>query len=339
MKIALCGGGTLGHVIPALTVSRKISSLKPETEFIYIGSRKENEKALVEKSGIKFYSIDSGKLRRYFSLENFFDVFRIIKGFFEARSILRKERPDALFSKGGYESVPVVLAAHTLGIRSVTHESDMSLGLANKINAKFCDKVCLGFPLSIADGRKYVHTGNPVRDDLLSCDLPEDKEPLLLVLGGSLGAVEVNNAVYENLDELLSFCSVVHQAGPHGDFSIKRDRYRQVEFISDELPSLIRRSWCVLSRAGANAVSEFLAAEKPMVLMPLKTNASRGDQILNAEFLERKGEAIIADRDSLVKILRELFMDEEKRENIKKRIRDDKTGDAALRIAQVVIGG
>ena len=188
MKLAFTGGGTLGHVLPALAVWDAVRALDSSAEAFYIGGRGERERKAVEDRGLRCFSISTGKLRRYFSLRNFTDIFRIVAGFFQTLSILRRERPDVLFSKGGYVSVPVVLAARFLGIRTVSHESDLSLGLANRINARFSDIVCLGFDSSLVDGRKYIHTGNPLRPDIrrLVGLKGEEEEGLILVLGGSM---------------------------------------------------------------------------------------------------------------------------------------------------------
>ncbi len=319
MKIALTGGGTLGHVIPALTVMEKIREMDPSADFLYIGSRKENEKSQVLSHNVRFYPVSSGKLRRYFSLENLTDVFRIVSGFLQARSVLKRERPDVLFSKGGFVSVPVVAAAHTLGIRCITHESDMTLGLANRINAKFCDKVCLGFESSVYKGEKYVFTGNPVRCEFLGIKREKGTRRLLLVLGGSQGAVEINNMIYENLDEILKLCDVYHQAGPYGDFSISRDGYTQVEFIGDELPSLFARATLCVSRAGAGALSELAGANVPMFLIPLGRGASRGDQIDNASYAEKLGKAwVMKETPSFISQLSDILKDDEKLDSMEK---------------------
>ena len=313
MKIALTGGGTLGHVIPALTVMEKIREEDKDADFLFIGSTKEKEKSAVLSHGIRFYPVSSGKLRRYFSFENLTDVFRIMRGFFQARKILKKERPDVLFSKGGFVSVPVVAAAHTLGIRCITHESDMTLGLANRINAKFSEFVCLGFDTGVYKDSRYVFTGNPVRKELTGIKRIKGERKLILVLGGSQGAVEINRLIYDSLDEILPLADVYHQAGVHGDFSVKREGYTQVEFIGDELPSLFSRATLCISRAGAGAVSELGGAGVPMFLIPLGRGASRGDQIDNAAYAEALGKAwVLKEGSSFISQLSDILTDDER---------------------------
>lgn len=336
MKVVLTGGGTLGHVIPALSVAAALRAADKDIRLIYIGSRKENERRCVEEKGITFHSISSGKLRRYFSLENFSDLFRILSGFTQALRILRRERPDVVFSKGGYVSVPVVLAAHVLGIPSVTHESDRTLGLANRINARYCDKVCLGF--DTVKGDKYVYTGNPVREDILTAEASLQERPLILVLGGSQGAVEINNLVYRNLEALTALGDVFHQAGAKGDFSLVKSNYKQVEFISEALPSLMKSASLVISRSGANAITELMAAEAVMLLIPLRRNASRGDQLENAAYLEKEGAALVLEsEEEFLPLAERLLEDEELRSRLRKNCRRLFRGDAAERIASIII--
>ena len=333
MKVALTGGGTLGHVIPTLSVASAIKRADSSASFFYIGSVKENEKKTVEREGIFYYRIKTGKLRRYFSFENFIDLFRLLHGFISALIILKKEKPDVLFSKGGYVSVPVVLAAHLLKIPAVTHESDFSLGLANKINAKFCDFVCLGFNLN--KGGKYIFTGNPIREAFKEVKVDKNIKPFILILGGSQGAKSLNEMVYRNLDELLKIGSVYHQAGKTGDFSLVREGYKQVEFISDELPFLIKNASLIISRAGANAITEFLSVGALIVLVPLSTNQSRGDQVENASYLEKEGGALVvrSEGEFILKVKEALL----KKDELKKRSKELFVDNAADAIAKVVL--
>lgn len=293
MKIALTGGGTLGHVIPCLSVMDRLNDIDSTIDFFYIGSEKENEKALVTKRGIKYYPIKTGKLRRYFSLKNFVDCFLILIGFFQSYRILRKERPDVLFSKGGFVSVPPVIAAHLLKIRCITHESDRSMGLANKINSKFCTHVCLGFSNEELKPPKYIYTGNPIRRDIKNIVREKNERKLILVLGGSQGAVEINELIYQNIDKLLEYADVYHQAGKYLDGTIKRKGYYQTEFIGSEFPQILAKATLVISRSGANALSELISVHVPMYLIPLSLNASRGDQIENSKWAEENACAIV----------------------------------------------
>lgn len=337
MKIALTGGGTLGHVFPTLAVAEQIAKTEKNVTFLYIGSKRSIDKESVTRAGIPYFAISSGKLRRYFSLSTVTDGFRIIAGFFSSRAVLKRERPDVLFSKGGYVSVPVVLAAASLGIRVVTHESDRSLGLANRINARFCDKVCLSFHADM-EGDTYVYTGPPIRSDLFKETPIPFSSPYILVLGGSQGAVEVNNAIYENLEALTALAAVYHQAGEKGDFSVKAPKYIQVPFISEELGSLIAHASVVITRAGAGALSECSALSAPMILMPLGLNASRGDQILNAEYYESLGAAVVLkEKKDLVALVSRILKDEELRASMKSACQKLDNRNSAERIAAIVL--
>ena len=270
-----------------------LKDIDENISFFYIGSEKENERALVNKRGIKYYPIKTGKLRRYFSLKNLIDCFLILIGFFQSLIILRRERPNVLFSKGGFVSVPPVIAAHLLKIRCITHESDRSMGLANKINSRFCEHVCLGFDNESLKPPKYIYTGNPIRADIKNIVKEKGERKLILVLGGSQGAVEINELIYQNIDKLLEYADVYHQAGRYLDKSVKRDGYQQVEFIGSEFPLVLSKATMVISRSGANTLSELISVHTPMYLIPLSLNASRGDQIENSKWAEEKGCAIV----------------------------------------------
>lgn len=308
MKICYTGGGTGGHIIPAIAVAQELRSELACRDIacdeFWIGTRKEQEQELVRDAGIRMYGIPSGKLRRYLSLRNLTDVFRIVGGIVCSYRILRKERPDVLFSKGGFASVPPVFAAHLLGIPSVTHESDASAGLATRINARFATYVCVSF--KEAAGRllerypgKIVVTGNPVRKEFVQADPTTGQkalglgphEPFVLILGGSQGALQINELVWNNLDALCRKAYILHQSGEKTWKPVDHERYRCVPYIGKELPGLIAAATVVVSRAGAGSLAELAAMRKPMLLVPLGSNASRGDQILNAKRFEREGAA------------------------------------------------
>lgn len=308
MKICYTGGGTAGHIIPALVVADELRSELAcgglPLDAFWIGSDDEGEQALIKAAGIRCYGIPSGKLRRYFSLRNFTDVFRIMGGVLRSLTILRKERPDVLFSKGGFVSVPPVIAAWLLRIPAITHESDASVGLATRINARFVSKVCVSSAgaakgLQTRYPEKVVVTGNPVRKEILTADPKKGRtllgigmdEPLVLVLGGSLGALQINELIWGGLDALCAEAFVVHQTGKKTWRAVEHDRYRCVPYLHEELPDLLAAATVVVSRAGAGALAELVALGKPMLLLPLGFNASRGDQILNAERLSQAGAA------------------------------------------------
>ncbi|QNM04569.1 undecaprenyldiphospho-muramoylpentapeptide beta-N-acetylglucosaminyltransferase [Qiania dongpingensis] len=298
-KIILTGGGTAGHVTPNLAL---IPALKEQGyEIRYIGSYNGIEKELIEKAGIPYDGISSGKLRRYFSFKNFSDPFRILKGYFQAKKILKREKPDVIFSKGGFVAVPVVLAAKGRHIPVIIHESDMTPGLANKLCIPSARKVCCNFPetLKYLPGEKAVLTGSPIRKELLNGSPLSglkftglsSKKPVILVIGGSLGSVKVNSAVRNILPELLKSYQVIHLCGK-GNLDKSLDSlegYVQYEYISSQLKDLFALSDLMISRAGANAICEILALRKPNILIPLSAAASRGDQLLNAESFRKQG--------------------------------------------------
>lgn len=314
-KIVLTGGGTAGHVTPNIALMPALK--EAGYEITYIGSKKGMEKGLIEATGTKYYGISSGKLRRYFDWKNFSDPFRVMNGFFEAKRILRKIKPDVIFSKGGFVSVPVVLAAKALHIPAVIHESDMTPGLANRIALRGATTVCCNFPETVEkiQGNRAIWTGTPIRQELFSGDANRglsfcgfdsaNDKPVLLIIGGSQGSVFINNAVRGSLDELLKDFRIIHLCGKGNlDESLKhREGYAQYEFISKELPDLFAAADIIISRAGANAIFELLALKKPNILIPLGLNASRGDQILNARSFEKQGFSKVLEEESVTAAL------------------------------------
>lgn len=314
-RIILTGGGTAGHVTPNIALLPRLKELQYDIH--YIGSYNGIEKELIEQFAIPYHGISTGKLRRYFSIQNFTDPFRVIKGLDEARKLVKILKPDVIFSKGGFVSVPVVLAAKNRHVPTIIHESDMTPGLANKISIPAATRVCCNFPETLAhlpEG-KAVLTGSPIRQELLSGDKYQAREflhftsdkPVIMVVGGSLGAVAVNEAVRQILPELLKSYQVIHLCGKGKvDESLKGlEGYAQFEYIKEELRHLFAFTDIVISRAGANAICELLALHKPNLLIPLSANASRGDQILNARSFERQGFSVVLEEEELNK---ELFL-------------------------------
>jgi len=308
-RIVLTGGGTAGHVTPNIAL---LPSLKENAYDIqYIGSYNGMEKALIEDINIPYHGISSGKLRRYFDLKNFSDPFRVIKGFFEANSLMKKLKPSIVFSKGGFVSVPVVVAAKLNHVPTILHESDMTPGLANKLCFPFAKKICCNFPETIdkLPKGKAVLSGTPIREELLSGSREKAKEflaftedkPVIMVMGGSLGAVRVNNSVRAILPELLKEYNVIHLCGKGktDDSFNNLPGYKQFEYIKDELKDLFSLTDIVISRAGANAICELLALKKPNLLIPLSAEASRGDQVLNAHSFEKQGFSIVIEEENL----------------------------------------
>lgn len=308
-KIVMTGGGTAGHVTPNIAL---FPSLKERGFAIsYIGSYNGIEKGLITSMDIPYYGISSGKLRRYFDPKNFSDPFKVIKGFFQARALLKKIKPDIVFSKGGFVSVPVIFAAKFLHIPAIIHESDLTPGLANKLAIPAASKVCCNFPetLKYLPEGKAVLTGSPIRKELLNgnrqnalkfCHFSEQK-PVLLIIGGSIGSVFINNAVRGSLDQLLKQFQIIHLCGKGNlDSSLnQKEGYAQFEYISENLADLFAAADLVISRAGANSICELLALHKPNILIPLSAKASRGDQILNAKSFERQGFSYVIEEETL----------------------------------------
>ena len=308
-RIILTGGGTAGHVTPNIALLPRLKELGYDIH--YVGSYTGIEKELIEQFQIPYHGISSGKLRRYFSLQNFTDPFRVMKGFGEANKIIKTLKPDVIFSKGGFVSVPVVLAGKKSKVPTIIHESDMTPGLANKISIPSATKVCCNFPetLEHLPEGKAVLTGSPIRQELLTGDKEEAKrlcgftsdKPVILIIGGSLGSVAVNNAVRAILPELLKDFQVIHLCGKgKTDESLSDlEGYAQFEYIKHELRDIFALTDIVISRAGANAICELLALHKPNLLIPLSANASRGDQILNARSFERQGFSMVLEEEEL----------------------------------------
>jgi UDP-N-acetylglucosamine--N-acetylmuramyl-(pentapeptide) pyrophosphoryl-undecaprenol N-acetylglucosamine transferase len=265
------------------------------------------DRSIVEGAGLEFYGIPTGKLRRYLSLKNVSDIFKTGAGFFAARKILKKERPALFFSKGGFVSVPPCAAAASLGIPVFTHDSDYSPGLATKINARFASRIFTAFDESSAFFPSrfrpiIVTAGNPVRSAFYGADPAAGRaflglrpgEPMLLVLGGSQGARELNELVRESLPLLTRYYTVVHQTGPAQDWDFPHsERYKPYPYITDEMSQVLAAAELVLGRSGAGTVWECAAAGKPMLLLPLRGPGTRGDQVENARFFEKAGAAIV----------------------------------------------
>ena len=328
-KIAFTGGGTVGHV--SVNLSLIPTALEKGHQVFYIGSKSGIEREMIESqiSNIKYYPISSGKLRRYVSFENAKDVFKVLKGILDARRVLKKEKPDLLFSKGGFVSVPVVIAARSLNIPTIIHESDLTPGLANKISLKFSKKIYTTFEdtLKYLPKDKADFVGATIREDLKEGNQQKGYEitgfdsdkKVLLVMGGSLGSKKLNDIIRENLEALLHDYQIIHLTG-HGlvDESYKQKGYIQYEFVKEELTHLLSITDTVVSRAGSNAIYEFLTLRIPMLLIPLGLDQSRGDQIDNAKYFESKGYGKMIPEDQLTqfKLLEQLKQIESHRNDI-----------------------
>ncbi|MDI0198360.1 undecaprenyldiphospho-muramoylpentapeptide beta-N-acetylglucosaminyltransferase [Staphylococcus aureus] len=328
-KIAFTGGGTVGHV--SVNLSLIPTALSQGYEALYIGSKNGIEREMIESQlpEIKYYPISSGKLRRYISLENAKDVFKVLKGILDARKVLKKEKPDLLFSKGGFVSVPVVIAAKSLNIPTIIHESDLTPGLANKIALKFAKKIYTTFEetLNYLPKEKADFIGATIREDLKNGNAHNgyqltgfnENKKVLLVMGGSLGSKKLNSIIRENLDALLQQYQVIHLTGKGlKDAQVKKSGYIQYEFVKEDLTDLLAITDTVISRAGSNAIYEFLTLRIPMLLVPLGLDQSRGDQIDNANNFADKGYAKTIDEEQLTAqiLLQELNEMEQERTRI-----------------------
>lgn len=308
-KIVMTGGGTAGHVTPNIALFDSLQ--KSGYEIHYIGSYEGIEKGLIEDKKIPYYGISSGKFRRYRSWKNLTDPFRVLHGFFQARRLLGRIRPNVVFSKGGFVSVPVVMAAKTRHIPVIIHESDLTPGLANKLAMPSATKVCCNFPetLPYLPKEKAVLTGSPIRQELLHGNKQAAKDfcgftgdlPILMVMGGSIGSVYINNAIRGCIDTLLTKYQIIHLCGKGNiDESLKDKKgYAQFEYISENLPDLFAAADLVVARAGANSICELLALHKPNILIPLSRNASRGDQILNANSFAKQGFSVVLEEEEV----------------------------------------
>ncbi|WP_066306688.1 undecaprenyldiphospho-muramoylpentapeptide beta-N-acetylglucosaminyltransferase [Bacillus sp. FJAT-29814] len=306
--IVFTGGGSAGHVTPNLAI---ISEIRNDWNIQYIGSKKGIEKELIEKIQIPYHSISSGKLRRYIDFENVVDVFRVLKGCLDARRILKKLKPDLVFSKGGFVSVPVIVAARSLKIPIFIHESDMTPGLANKISQRFATKIFTSFDETVKffPKGKAVAIGSPIRKEVLAGSAEKGRRflgfhgglPILTIMGGSLGARKINEAVRDVLGQLSAKYQIVHLCGKNNlDQSLEGvSGYKQFEYVHDELPDILAATDLVITRGGSNAIFEFLALKIPMLIIPLGLQQSRGDQILNAKAFAEKGFSLTLEEERL----------------------------------------
>lgn len=321
-RIVFTGGGTAGHVTPNLAILEELDRSRWEVH--YIGTADGMERGLVEGlPGITYHVVSSGKLRRYFDWRNFTDPFRVLAGAGQAHALMRRIRPAVVFSKGGFVTVPVVAGAWLAHVPVILHESDITPGLANKLALPFASLICTSFPetAEYLHKKEVLHTGSPVRRSLLAgdrqkglalCGHAGDK-PILLIMGGSSGALAVNEAVDAALDQILAHFDVIHIRGKENlKPQLDQKGYRQFDYVTDELKHLMAAADIVLSRAGANAIFEFLALRKPMLLIPYPLGASRGDQIQNARSFQKQGYAEVLMQEDvtterLVASLRQLY--------------------------------
>ena len=345
-KIILTGGGTAGHVTPHLALIPKLK--EAGFDIHYIGSAG-IEQQLMQNQPLTFHTVQSGKLRRYFDWKNFTDPFRVIWGAVQSIRLIGKLKPDVCFSKGGFVAVPVVIGCRVHRVPVLAHESDLTPGLANRISAKLAQKVATTFPeCAEALAPKGVLTGTPLRPELflgsrekgLQLAGFKGDKPVLLMMGGSQGAQSLNSTLRESLPRLLPGMDIFHLCGRGNLDERLRDTpgYYQAEFLSNELPDALACADLVLSRAGANALCEFAALKKPMLLVPLPLSASRGDQIHNAQSYESRGLALVLPQenmtaDSLTKALEKLAQDAPK---LKKALENEPAADGTEAVLALI---
>ena len=309
MKTAVfTGGGTAGHVLPAVPVIRALQ--RRGVEVVFIGGADGLEQRYLEGlRNVRYFGIASGKLRRYWSWQNLTDVARVLRGIWQSLRLLGRIRPEVVFSKGGHLSFPVVLAGWMRGIPIVAHESDFSPGLANRLAMPFLDALGTSFPMQRPGSLRgeLVHTGSPVRPELLAGSAEAGRtllqsppgRPVVLVTGGSLGADALNAVVAEAAPELVRHCCLVHVCGPGKRADVQLEGYRQYEFVGPQWGDMLAAADLVVSRAGSNTLFELLSLGKPNLLIPLSARASRGDQIQNADYAAEAGYSRVIQEDEL----------------------------------------
>lgn len=309
-NIIFTGGGSAGHVTVNIALIPKLA--EQGWSSAYIGSSDGIERQLVsELRQVSYHPISTGKLRRYFSWQNLKDPFRVVKGIFQAYRIIRRQKPDVVFSKGGFVSVPVVMAAWMNRVPVIIHESDLTPGLANRLASPFASVICTTFPetAQAVGDKKCRFVGAVIRENLgqgsetqgrAFTGLPSNGKPVLLIMGGSLGARRINEAVRQSLPELTKTYQIIHLCGKGQlDQGVEYADYRQYEYVNEQLPDLLAMSDTIISRAGSNSIFEFLSLRKPMLLIPLTRQQSRGDQLLNAASFERSGYCKVLHEENL----------------------------------------
>ena len=347
-RIVLTGGGTAGHVTPHLALLPHL--LEEGYDVHYIGTEAGIERGMIEPlEGVTYHAVKSGKLRRYFSWQNFTDPFRVIAGAFQSAHLMGKIKPDVVFSKGGFVAVPVVFGAWLHRIPVLCHESDLTPGLANKLCKPFAKRFATTFPeCAEALGAKAEMTGTPLRPELFTGSREkglsilgfDGSKPVLLMMGGSSGAQSVNACLRKALPALTVDFDVAHICGKGNlDDSVEgTPGYTQIEFLDEDLPDVLACTDLVLSRAGANALCEFQALGRPMLLIPYPKGASRGDQILNARSMEKRGLCRVLPQEemnetSLVESIRGTWAD---REQLEEALRNAPPADGTRRVLEMI---
>lgn len=348
--IVLTGGGTAGHVTPNLALIPTLQDAGCRIE--YIGSKGGMEEHMVARMDVPYHTVLSGKLRRYFSLKNFFDPFKVLIGIVQSYFLLRKLNTSVVFSKGGFVALPVVIGAWLNQIPVIAHESDMSPGLANRLSFPFVTKICVTFAAAkkyFKQTDKVMVTGTPIRAQLLQgnkanglriCGFNQEK-PCLLIVGGGQGSIAINQSIRQTLDYLSQNFQVIHLCGKGkvDESLINHANYYQLEYANEELADLFAAADYVISRAGANSLYEILVLEKPHILIPLSRQASRGDQIQNARYFEQQGISLVIDEAQLSPQTLQTTLNQllERRDDIITKIHALKIAPATTAIVEIIL--
>jgi len=348
LKILLAGGGTMGSVSPLIAVYQEIKAKYPETEFLFIGTKSGPEKEAVESYKIKFTSIASGKLRRYFDWNNLLDPFRVIGGFFQIFFILMRFRPNVVMVAGSFVGVPVAWAAWICRIPVLIHQQDIIAGLANKLMGNIATRITVSFEPSLKDfhPRKTVLTGNPVRQEFASCDQAKSKRffnlkddlPVVLILGGGTGAQKINEVVEKSLAQLLVFCQVIHITGRGKIVSAEAEGYRQFEFLTHEMPEALCAADLIVNRAGISTLSEMIVEAKPVILIPI----AETHQEFNAQYFQKNNSALVLpeatlNNEILSGAVKELIYNDAQRNNLARNLARMMPRDGAARVAEILL--
>lgn len=343
-RILLTGGGSGGHISPNLAIATVLKQKQSDLELLYVGSRLALDAELVKPSGIAFKAIFTGKLRRYFSWQNFIDPLFVLLGFFQSFFLLIRFWPRVVFAKGGFVSLPVVAAAFLLRRPIILHESDSVMGLSNRLLARIATTVCTAFPGVTDKSSKEVMTGNPVRTSILHGDPTKGFEltgfrpekPVMLVWGGSQGSQEINELLHGSLSELISVFQIVHVTGLGKQTEISHPAYRQFEYIADDLKHIYAITNLVVTRGGANSLYELALMQKPNIIIPLKTAAHNHQQI-NAEYFEQMGASLILRDESLSDLAKVLWHNKAQYDAMKDSLKSVSRPHAASDIAQLIL--
>lgn len=343
-SIVLTGGGTAGHCTPHLAI---LPYLKKDFDNIYyVGSENGIEKEIIKNTDIPYFSVTCAKLNRNLNAKNLFIPFKVAKGIFQAGKILDRIKPDVVFSKGGYVSLPTVVAAKQRNVPVIAHESDYTMGLANKISAKFCKKILTSFPSTAKEIKNGEFVGPPLRKSLFAPSKSDvvgnfgfsGERPILLVTGGSQGAKALNDVVCKALPELTAKYDVIHLCGKNNLMqNPPKKGYYQAEFLNKIENAFACATVCV-TRAGSNTLFELMSLKTPCVLVPLPKGASRGDQILNASYFQQKGLAYVISQenlteDSLIFAIDSVFAN---RYNLKRNFEKYPIKDASRQISRII---